>query len=149
MTLASTPSIQDRQRNIESGFTLLELLVVLVILGLLAAIATPQVLKYLGGAKIDATRIQIHNLAANLDLYKLDVGRYPTQEEGLQALLSHPVNVDRWNGPYVRRADSLLDPWGSPYVYRFPGSHGEFDLASFGADRTEGGEGDGRDITNW
>ncbi len=133
----------------QAGFTLLELLVVLVILGLLAAIAAPRVMSYLGGAKTDAAQIQIENLSTTLDLFRLDVGRYPTEEEGLQALLSPPPGADGWNGPYVRRADMINDPWGRPYVYRFPGQVHEFDLYTLGVDNAEGGEGESRDVTNW
>jgi general secretion pathway protein G len=138
-----------RRRGLERGFTLLELLVVLLILGLLATIAAPQVLKYLGGAKFDTARLQVQSLSTNLDLLKLDMGRYPSQEEGLRALVDRPASAERWNGPYVRRQDSLVDPWGVPYGYRFPGQHGEFDLYSLGADKAEGGEGENRDVTNW
>ena len=132
-----------------SGFTLLELLVVLAILGLIAAFAVPQVMKYLGGAKTDAAKIQIANLSTALDLYRLDVGRYPSQDEGLDALVTRPAGLERWNGAYVKKRDSLLDPWGSTYIYRVPGEHGEFDLHSLGADQAEGGEGEDRDITTW
>lgn len=133
----------------EEGFTLLELLVVLVILGLLAAFAVPQVLNYLGGAKSDAASIQIDNLGTALDLYRLDNGRYPSGDEGLQALVEKPGDAERWNGPYVKKRESLLDPWGEPYRYRFPGEHGAYDLYSLGADKTEGGDGEDRDLTSW
>ncbi len=131
------------------GFTLLELLVVLAILGLLAIIAVPQVLKYLSGAKTDTARIQITQLGATLDLYRLDVGRYPTQEHGLEALLKSPPDAENWNGPYVRKQDMLNDPWDSMFIYRYPGEHGEYDLFSLGADEKEGGEGEDTDVVSW
>lgn len=132
-----------------AGFTLLELLVVLVILGLLAAIATPQVLKYLSKARTQAAALQIHNLAAALDLYRLDIGRYPSDEEGLVSLVQAPATLPRWNGPYVKKREMLLDPWGNPYQYHYPGQHGEYDLYSAGADNAVGGQGENQDVTNW
>jgi general secretion pathway protein G len=131
------------------GFTLIELLVVLVILGLLAAFAAPQVLSYLGRAKTDAARAQVQNIASILDLYRLDVGSYPSQQDGLDALLEEPADAPRWNGPYVKRRDALMDPWGRMYVYRFPGDHGAYDLYSLGADAGEGGDGEDQDVTSW
>lgn len=131
------------------GFTLIELLVVLAILGLIAGIAVPQVLKYMGRAKTDTTRVQIESLGAALDLYRLDVGNYPSGDRGLEALLERPVDSEKWDGPYIKKADSLIDPWGNPYVYRFPGEHGEYDLFSLGADRAEGGEGENQDVVSW
>ena len=133
----------------DRGFTLIELLVVLVILGLLAAFVAPQVLNYLGGAKTDAARAQVQNIASILDLYRLDTGRYPDEDVGLEALVEAPPDATTWNGPYVKRRDSLIDPWGEMYVYRFPGEHGAFDLISYGADKTEGGEGEDQDVTSW
>jgi len=131
------------------GFTLVELLVVLVILGLLVAIAAPRVMKYLGTARSDTAHIQIEKLSSVLDLYRLEVGHYPTDQEGLQALMEKPAQTDAWNGPYLKSKDSLIDPWGVPYAYRSPGQHGEFDLYTLGADGKEGGEGADKDITNW
>ncbi|MEE8560053.1 MAG: type II secretion system major pseudopilin GspG [Alphaproteobacteria bacterium] len=131
------------------GFTLIELLVVLAILGLLAIIAVPQVLKYLSAAKTDTAGIQITQLGATLDLYRLDVGRYPTQEHGLEALLQRPADAENWNGPYVRKRDMLNDPWDSMFIYRYPGEHGEYDLFSLGADEKEGGEGEDTDVVSW
>ncbi|MCE3247872.1 MAG: General secretion pathway protein [Geminicoccaceae bacterium] len=133
----------------EGGFTLIELLVVLVILGLLAAFAAPQVLSYLGQAKTDAARAQVQNIASILDLYRLNVGSYPSEEVGLDALLEPPPDAPRWNGPYVKRRDVLLDPWGQLYVYRYPGEFGDYDLYSLGADQAEGGEGEDQDVTSW
>lgn len=118
----------------EHGYTLVELLVVLAILGLLAAIATPQVIKYLNNARIGTTKTEIESISSALDLYKLDVGRYPTTQEGLQALVTAPPGVTTWNGPYLKKAANLVDPWNHPFHYRAPGEHGEFDLYSDGSD---------------
>ena len=147
-------SITSRQepkksRNSQDGFTLIELLVVLVILGLIVAFAAPQVIKYVGGAKSDAAKIQIDRLSGVLDLYRLEVGRYPTQEEGLEALIERPSDAEVWNGPYVRKADALTDPWRRPYIYQMPGDHGDYDMSSLGADGQEGGEGEDKDLTSW
>src|ERR671918_1246977 len=128
-----------RTARAQAGFTLIELLVVLVILGLLAAFAAPQVLKYLGRAKTDAARAQVQNIASILDLYRLEVGSYPDERDGLDALLEQPADAAHWNGPYVKRRDALIDPWGEMYVYRHPGEHGEYDVYSLGADQAEGG----------
>jgi general secretion pathway protein G len=128
---------------------LVELLVVLAILGLLVALAAPRVIKYLGTAKSDTAHIQIEKLGGVLDLYRLEVGRYPTEQEGLESLVERPPQVDAWNGPYLKNRDALTDPWGKPYVYRSPGEHGEYDLYTLGADSKEGGEGEDKDVTNW
>src|ERR1700691_3490483 len=113
--------ISQRRKSDEAGYTLMELLVVLAILGLLAAIATPMVLHYLDSAKVSTAKTEVSNLAAGLDLYKYDVGRYPTTQEGLEALVSAPQGVDNWNGPYVKKTTKLSDPWGHPYNYKYPG----------------------------
>ncbi|MEE9139278.1 MAG: type II secretion system major pseudopilin GspG [Alphaproteobacteria bacterium] len=131
------------------GFTLLELLVVLAILGFLATIAVPQVLKYLSGAKTKTAVIQVQQLGATLDLYRLDIGRYPTDEQGLEALLEPPPDAENWNGPYLKKQDMLMDPWGNIFDYRYPGRHGEYDLYTLGADEAEGGEGEDQDIVSW
>ncbi len=136
-------------RRREAGFTLLELLVVLVILGLLAAIAAPRVLNYLGGAKTDTARIQIDQLSTTLDLYRLDTGGYPPEDVGLLALVEPPSDANGWNGPYVRKAEQIQDRWGRPFVYRYPGERGDFDLYTLGADNAEGGEGENQDVTSW
>lgn len=133
----------------EGGFTLIELLVVLAILGFLAVIATPQVLKYLNHAKVSAAHTQVESLSSALDLFKLDVGRYPTTQEGLAALVTQPAGLDGWNGPYVKKKASLIDPWGHPYGYRVPGEHGEFDLFSNGPDGEGAGNGGNPAIANW
>jgi general secretion pathway protein G len=140
---------RKRRQHRRNGFTLVELLVVLVILGLIAGFAAPRVMQYLGGAKTDAATIQLEKLAAILDLYRLDMGRYPSEQEGLLALIEPPADVETWNGPYLRKRDAIIDPWGSPYGYRQPGSNGAFDLYSLGADGREGGEDEDKDITNW
>lgn len=135
-------------RAAAAGFTLLELLVVLVILALLGGLVGPRVLDKLSGARSDTARIQIKNIEAALDLYRLDVGRYPTQSEGLDALMSKPGAVERWRGPYLKSVEGLADPWGAPFQYRSPGQKGSFDIVSFGADKQEGGEDGDADITN-
>ncbi len=132
-----------------AGFTLLELLVVLVILGLLAAIATPQLMKYLSRARSQSAALQIHNLAAALDLFRLDAGAYPSQELGLKSLVEPPPNALNWSGPYVKRPEMLMDPWAHAYNYRIPGEHGDYDLYSLGADNAVGGQGENQDITSW
>ncbi|MGB9154829.1 MAG: type II secretion system major pseudopilin GspG [Alphaproteobacteria bacterium] len=141
--------LRGRQKLSRSGFTLVELLVVLAILGLLAAIATPQVMKHLGHAKVQTTQMEIKNIGAALDLFRIDIGRYPKQEEGLQALITQPDGLTSWQGPYLDKKASLNDAWGTPYVYHIPGQHGDYDLISYGADKTEGGTGENADITNW
>ena len=140
---------ENRKRHGERGFTLLELLVVLAILGVLATMAVPRVLAYLGSAKSDAAAVQIERLGTTLDLFRLDVGRYPSVEEGLTALVERPGSLERWNGPYVKKREMLLDPWGQIYAYRVPGEHGDYDLFTLGADRSEGGDGEGRDVVSW
>ena len=136
-------------RRGEAGFTLVELLVVLIILGLIAAFAAPQVIKFVGGAKTDSAQIQIERLSGVLDLYRLQVGRYPSGDENLNALMEQPGDTPNWDGPYLKKADSLIDPWGRPYLYRFPGEHGDFDLYTLGADGQEDGEGENQDLTSW
>jgi len=134
------------RRRREGGFTLLEMLVVLAIMGLLAAIVAPQVLKYLGSSKIETAKIQVHNITSALELYRLDVGRYPTSDEGLSALEAAPPNASGWAGPYLQKATALQDPWGQPYLYKNPGQHGEVDVYSQGPDKSAG---DAHDVGNW
>jgi general secretion pathway protein G len=136
-------------RSRQAGFTLIELLVVLVILGLLAALAGPRVINYLGGAKTDTARLQIENLKSALDLYRLDTGSYPMGQQGLAVLMKNPGNVRGWKGPYLDSQELPTDPWGSPYVYRSPGEHGPFDIYSLGSDRAPGGNGEAADVTSW
>lgn len=142
-------SYQSRPVAKQRGFTLLELLVVLVILGLLAAVGGPQVMKYVSSAKSDTARLQVEEFAAALDMYKLEVGRHPNTQEGLQALVVAPAGAVNWNGPYLKKKTVPKDPWGADYHYESPGQHGVFDLYSLGADGREGGEGEDRDIVNW
>jgi len=138
-----------RHRPDDGGFTLLELLVVLAIIGLLAAIIAPQVLKYLGGARTQTAKVQIQNVVSALELYRLDVGQYPTQEQGLNAVLVAPPNTPGWSGPYLTRPSALTDPWGQPYLYRNPGQHGEIDVYSLGSDKAPGGTGEAADVGSW
>jgi general secretion pathway protein G len=134
---------------LRAGFTLLELLVVLVILGMLAGLVGPRVMKYFSGARSDTSRLQITDLSTALDMYKLEVGRYPTTDEGLEALVQQPADASRWNGPYLKKKQVPKDPWGQDYHYRSPGEHGEIDLYSLGADNAEGGTGENKDIVSW
>ena len=132
-----------------AGFTLVELLVVLAILGLLAGLVGPQVMKFLGSSKTKTAALQIENLSSTLDLYRLEIGRYPTNEEGLEALVSRPSDAPNWNGPYLKNAQVPKDPWGFEYQYRYPGEHGGVDIWTLGADNREGGEGENVDIKSW
>jgi len=131
------------------GFTLIELLVVLAILGLLAGLVGPQLIKHLGESKSKAARLQIEELASALDMYRLDVGKYPATDEGLNALIEAPGTAKVWNGPYLRKKKMPLDPWNNPYHYVFPGQHGKFDVFTLGADNAEGGDGEDKDVTSW
>lgn len=131
-----------------AGFSLLELLVVLVIIGLLVGYVGPRYFAQVGKSEIKAARAQIKALEDALDQYRLDVGRYPDTEQGLAALFTQPAGEDRWQGPYLRKAVPD-DPWGHPYQYRHPGEHGEVDLISYGKDRQPGGDGEAADIGNW
>jgi general secretion pathway protein G len=131
------------------GFTLIELLVVLAILGLLAGLVGPQLIKHLGESKSKAARLQIEELSSALDMYRLDVGRYPATEEGLNSLVEAPGSAKIWNGPYLRKKKMPLDPWNNPYHYAAPGQHGKFDVYSLGADNAEGGEGEDVDVKSW
>jgi len=133
----------------ERGFTLLELLVVLAVLGLLAALVGPQVLRYLGSSRSQAAGVQIRNITAALDLYRLDNGDLPTAEEGLAALIKDPGSAPAWAGPYLPEPTAIDDPWGKPYLYRNPGTHREVDVYTLGADGKEGGSGEDRDVGNW
>lgn len=138
-----------RARGIEQGFTLLELLVVIVIIGLLAGYVAPRYFSQVGKAEVKVAQAQIDALSKGLDQYRLDTGHYPSMEQqGLQALVNRPGNEPKWNGPYLSKAVPL-DPWGKAYMYRIPGQHGEIDLLSYGKDGQPGGEGEDKDISNW
>ncbi len=135
----------------ERGFTLLELLVVLVILGLLAGLVGPKVMDYLGTSKSKTGKLQIEQLGQSLELFKLEVGRYPTSQESLSALIEAPTGATGWNGPYIKGPKMVpKDPWGNDYHYASPGQHNkDFDISSLGLDNREGGEGENKDINNW
>ena len=131
------------------GFTLIELLVVLVILGLLAGLVAPRVIHYLSTSKTKTAQLQIKNFEASLDLYRLDVGGYPTTQQGLQALVTDPGNAPGWHGPYLKGGVVPKDPWNHDFIYNSPGKHGAFDIESYGADGQPGGTGENQDVTSW
>jgi general secretion pathway protein G len=133
----------------EAGFTLVEILVVITIIGLIMGLVGPRVLNYLGESKVKAAKIQIESFASALDLFYLDAGRYPSSTEGLAALVQRPGATQSWNGPYLKGAMVPSDPWGHPYVYRSPGEHGAYDIVSYGSDGQEGGTGTAADVTSW
>lgn len=137
----------NTKRN-NRGITLIELLVVMVIIAMFATIVGGRLFKNVERARQTTAKAQINELESVLDMYRLDIGRYPSPEEGLPALRARPGNAEKWDGPYLRK-DLPMDPWDRPYVYRFPGQHGDYDLLSLGADGQEGGDGDGADIVNW
>lgn len=132
----------------ERGFTLIELLIVLVILSLLAALVGPALVERLKPAKRTVAQAQIEEFMAALDNYYVDVGRYPSTEEGLQALREKPASAKKWDGPYLKK-EIPMDPWGNPYVYRAPGRNGGYEIVSYGADGKEGGEGENADVNSW
>jgi general secretion pathway protein G len=134
--------------NKATGFTLLELLVVMVIIGLLAGYVGPKYFSQIGKSETKAANAQIVAIGQALDIYRLDTGKYPTTEQGLLALEKKPDGNTNWNGPYLKKA-LPLDPWGKPYNYKFPGEHGDYDLFSYGKDGQPGGTGEAADIGNW
>ena len=135
-------------RKGEAGFTLVEILVVITIIGLIMAIVGPRVLNYLGESKVKAAKIQIESFSSALDLFYLDMGRYPGSGDGLVALVQRPGNAQEWNGPYLKGGVVPNDPWGHPYVYRSPVERAPYEILSYGADGQEGGTGIAADISN-
>lgn len=133
---------------LRNGFTLLELLVVMVIIGLLAGYVAPKYFSQVGKSELKVARAQMDAFEKALDQYRLDIGRYPTTEQGLTALVQRPASESKWSGPYLRK-EVPLDPWGKPYQYKFPGERSEYDLFSYGKDGQPGGAAEGADITNW
>ncbi|MDX2156893.1 MAG: type II secretion system major pseudopilin GspG [Hyphomicrobiaceae bacterium] len=132
-----------------AGFTLIEVLVVLGILALIATFATPQVLRYLGHSRVEAARIQVSAIVTAMELYALDHGTYPTQQEGLNALVRQPAGSTRWRGPYLKKAEGMVDPWGRPYGYRVPGRQKPFEVYSLGRDNAVGGTDENQDVVGW
>lgn len=141
--------MNDNKRKLsERGFSLIELIVVLVILGLLATVVGPQVMQRLATGKAEIAKIQVDQLEGALGLFRFDVGRYPTTAEGLASLIENP-GIPNWSGPYLDKKSVPKDPWNRDYEYRSPGQNGDYDLYSFGSDGTQGGDGDAADITSW
>lgn len=138
---------QEKSGHEERGFTLIEILVVMVMIALLASLVAPRLFPKLGKGKQSAAKAQIELLEQALDQYRLDTGRYPTTQEGLNALITNP-NVESWNGPYLKKG-LPNDPWSKSYNYQCPGTHGEYDLLSYGRDGAPGGEGEDKDIVSW
>ena len=136
----------------ERGFTLIEIMIVMVIIAMLAALVGPRIQSALGGSKIKPTRVQLETLAAMIDTFHLDTGRYPTQQEGLQVLVENPAAapIKNWRGPYLKKNRVPNDEWGNPFIYEIPSKHAmEFDIYSLGADGKPGGEGDDAELGNW
>jgi general secretion pathway protein G len=138
----------DRAHESEAGYTLLELLVVLGIIVLIATIAAPQVLRYLGAARTETAKAQISAVSTALELYALDAKGFPPQQVGLQALTQPPPGQTAWRGPYLKRSSGLTDPWGQPYRYKFPGRGGQPEVFTLGRDNAPGGSGEDQDVTN-
>ena len=135
------------RKSNNKGFTLIEIIVVMVIIGLLAALVGPRLFPKLGKGKQSAAKAQIELLGEGIDQFRLDTGRYPTTQEGLNVLMVNP-GVDKWDGPYLKK-ELPVDPWGKPYIYQQPGNHGDYDLYSYGRDGTLGGDGEDQDVVNW
>ncbi|MBU1425903.1 MAG: type II secretion system major pseudopilin GspG [Gammaproteobacteria bacterium] len=148
MIRLSIKAIANRAKKCCAGFTLLELLVVMVIIGLLAGYVGPKYFSQIGKSEIKVARAQIDAFSKALDQYRLDTGHYPNTSQGMGALMSKPANEAKWDGPYLTKA-LPPDPWGNAYQYRQPGEHGEYDLFSYSKDGRAGGTGENADITNW
>jgi general secretion pathway protein G len=140
--------LKQRAKKV-SGFTLIELLIVMVIIGLLAAFIAPKLIGRVGESKQTAAKAQIELLSTAIDVYRLDTGKYPTQDSGLSALTAKPDSVNNWKGPYLKKEKVPKDPWSVDYVYRHPGEHGDYDIISYGADESEGGTGENKDLVSW
>ena len=140
--------MKKKVRRREGGFTFFEILVVVMIIGLLAALVVPKFWKKISGAKQTAAKMQIEHFGTALDAFRLDTGRYPTTDEGLKALREAPSGVSGWQGPYLPK-ELPNDPWNRPYIYKCPGDHGDYDLISHGADGVGGGQGENQDIVSW
>jgi general secretion pathway protein G len=146
--LSKGERMEEKTRRQERGFTLIEIMVVVIIIGLLAALVGPRLFGKVSMAKQKAAKAQIELFGTALDTFRLDVGRYPTTEEGLKALREKPAGAENWQGPYLPK-EIPSDPWNKPYAYKSPGEHGEYDLVSYGLDGVEGGEGENQDIVSW
>jgi len=138
-----------RTPTAQSGFTLIEVLIVTGILALLATLATPQIIRYFGQARVEAARIQLSAITTAMELYALDNGGYPSQQAGLVALVRAPSGLPGWRGPYLKKAEGLVDPWGRPYGYRIPGRQSAFEVFTLGRDNATGGSGEDQDVVTW
>ena len=143
------PLALTRRREVSAGFSFIELIVVLAILGLLATVVGPRIMDRFSKGKSEIAKLQISQLEGALGLFRFDVGRYPTTSESLEALIENLGGIQNWSGPYLDKRSLPKDPWGNDYEYRSPGQNGDFDLWSKGADGTEGGQDDSADITSW
>jgi general secretion pathway protein G len=141
--------MHKNRNNTEDGFTLVELLVVLGIIALLAAVVAPQVIRYVSDARVETAKVQLKNIESALELYYLDAGQYPTNEQGLDALVTAPAGIETWRGPYIKLKKGIVDPWGQTFSYKQPGEHGALDVFTLGRDKAAGGEGENKDIVNW
>ena len=146
-TISGSRARRQTPRHGEQGFTLVEMLVVITIIGLIMGLIGPRVLNYLSESKVKAAKIQMQSFSSALDLFELDAGRYPSTSEGLAALVRRTPGVAAWNGPYLRGGKVPDDPWNNPYIYRAPGEHGAYDIVSLGSDGQEGGSGAAADIS--
>ena len=133
----------------QGGFTLLELLIVMIIIGLLAALIGPKMIGRVGESRQTVSKQQIEGFSSALEMYKLDTTKYPTQEQGLEALVTEPQGAVNWKGPYLKKKFIPKDPWGNNYVYVYPGEHGDYDILSYGADGNSGGDGEDKDVASW
>lgn len=133
----------------KGGFTLLELLIVMIIIGLLAALIGPKMIGRVGESRQTVAKQQIEGFSSALEMYKLDTTKYPTQEQGLEALVTEPQGISNWKGPYLKKKFIPKDPWGNNYGYLYPGEHGDYDIVSYGADGNAGGDGEAKDVASW